>query len=101
MIALGGTTDGVNHAIRSTSLDRDRVNLTLSRSKVWNEPGSAILPLLMTDAVPTGTVSSEKGAWLATSRTGQTISALVSAEMRADLMLGACYNDTRVEVSAA
>jgi hypothetical protein len=51
--------------------------------------------------VPPGVVSSEKGAWLATSPTGQTISALVSAEDRADLSEGACYNDVRVEVGAA
>jgi hypothetical protein len=41
-----------------------------------------------------------KGAWLSTSRTGQMISALVSADMRADVAEGACFNDTRVEVSA-
>ena len=69
--------------------------------KVQNERGEVILPLKVTDAVPPGVVASEKGAWLATSRTGQTISALVSAEMRADVAEGACFNDTRVEVSAA
>jgi anaerobic selenocysteine-containing dehydrogenase len=69
--------------------------------KVWNERGVVILPLKLTDAVPPGVVASEKGAWLSTSRTGQTISALVSADMRADLAEGACFNDTRVEVSAA
>ena len=62
--------------------------------KVWNGRGEVILPLEVTDAVPPGVVASEKGAWLATSRTGQTISALVSAEMRADLAEGACFNDT-------
>jgi anaerobic selenocysteine-containing dehydrogenase len=67
--------------------------------KVWNERGEVVLPLEVTDAVPPGVVASEKGAWLATSRTGQTISALVSADMRADLADGACFNDTRVEVS--
>jgi anaerobic selenocysteine-containing dehydrogenase len=67
--------------------------------KVWNQRGEVILPLKLTDAVPPGVVASEKGAWLATSRTGQTISALVSADMRADLAEGACFNDTRVEVS--
>jgi anaerobic selenocysteine-containing dehydrogenase len=67
--------------------------------KVWNERGQVILPLHVTDAVPPGVVASEKGAWLATSSTGQTISALVSADMRADLAEGACFNDTRVEVS--
>ncbi len=69
--------------------------------RVWNGLGEVVLPLAVTDAVPPGVVASEKGAWLATSRTGQTISALVSAEMRADLAEGACYNDTRVEVGAA
>jgi hypothetical protein len=57
--------------------------------------------LRLSTAVARGVVSSEKGAWLATSPNGQTISALVSASARADLAEGACYNDTGVEVSAA
>jgi len=69
--------------------------------QVWNALGTVFLPLEITDAVPPGVVSSEKGAWLRTSRNGQTISALVSSEARADLAWGACYNDTAVEVSAA
>jgi anaerobic selenocysteine-containing dehydrogenase len=69
--------------------------------RVWNERGEVILPLLVTNKVPRGVVASEKGAWLSTSRTGQTISALVSADTRADIALGACFNDTRVEVTAA
>jgi anaerobic selenocysteine-containing dehydrogenase len=69
--------------------------------KVWNARGEVILPLDVTGDVPPGVVASEKGAWLATSRTGQTISALVSADTRADLAEGACYNDTRVEVGYA
>jgi anaerobic selenocysteine-containing dehydrogenase len=76
---------------------------TLERAqsvRVFNDLGSVILPLRVTDAVPPGIVASEKGAWLATSATGQTISALVSADDRADLAEGACYNDTRVEVEA-
>jgi anaerobic selenocysteine-containing dehydrogenase len=72
-----------------------------SEVKVWNERGEVILPLDVTDKVPLGVVASEKGAWLATSRTGQTISALVSADMRADLAEGACFNDTLVEVASA
>jgi anaerobic selenocysteine-containing dehydrogenase len=67
--------------------------------RVFNERGTVILPLDVTDDVPPGVVASEKGAWLATSRTGQTISALVSADMRADLADGACFNDTQVEVA--
>ena len=72
-----------------------------SKVRVWNERGEVILPLHITDAIRPGVVSSEKGAWLATSVTGQTISALVSADDRADLAEGACFNDTRVEVEAA
>ena len=74
---------------------------TSTQVRVWNDLGSVILPLRVTDAVPAGVVASEKGAWLATSPTGRTISALVSADARADLSEGACYNDTTVEVSAA
>ena len=69
--------------------------------RLWNDRGEVMLPLVVTDAVRPGVVASEKGAWLCTSRTGQTISALVSADMRADLAEGACFNDTQVEVAAA
>jgi anaerobic selenocysteine-containing dehydrogenase len=67
--------------------------------RVWNERGEVILRLTVSDAVPPGVVASEKGAWLSGSRTGQTISALVSADLKADLAEGACFNDTLVEVS--
>src|SRR6185436_20037647 len=66
-----------------------------------NERGSVLLTLQVTDAVPIGVVASEKGAWLASSATGQTISALASADARADLAEGACFNDTSIEVAAA
>ena len=69
--------------------------------RVWNDRGEVILPLKVTDDVPPGVVASEKGAWLSTNRTRQTISALVSADLRADLAEGACFNDTPVEVSRA
>ena len=69
--------------------------------RVWNERGEVMLRLIVTDAVRPGVVASEKGAWLAMSPTGQTISALVSADMKADLAEGACFNDTPVEVSRA
>jgi anaerobic selenocysteine-containing dehydrogenase len=69
--------------------------------RLWNDRGEVILPLEVTDDVPPGVVASEKGAWLSTSLTGQTISALVSADLRADLAEGACFNDTQVEVSRA
>jgi anaerobic selenocysteine-containing dehydrogenase len=73
----------------------------VARVRVWNDLGEVVLPLLVTDAVPPGVVASEKGAWIATSPNGQTISALVSTTLRADLAKGACYNDVGVEVTAA
>ena len=69
--------------------------------RVWNDLGEVVLPLEISDAVSQGVVATEKGAWLATSPTGQTVSALVSADDRADLAQGACFNDARVEVEAA
>jgi anaerobic selenocysteine-containing dehydrogenase len=80
---------------------RDAAERSLSNGsdvRVWNDRGEVILALEVTDDVPPGVVASEKGAWLKTSRTGQTISALVSADLRADLAEGACFNDTPVEV---
>ena len=65
--------------------------------KVWNDLGEVFLPLRITAAVRSGVVSSEKGAWLRTSRNGQTVSALAPTH-KADLAHGACYNDSRVEV---
>jgi anaerobic selenocysteine-containing dehydrogenase len=70
-----------------------------SQVKVWNELGQVFLPLRITDAVRSGVVCSEKGAWLRTSSNGQTVSALAPTH-KADLAEGACYNDARVEVSA-
>ena len=60
-----------------------------------------VVGLLAVNIVQPGVVMSEKGAWLATSANGQTISALCSADDRADLADGSCYNDTGVEVEAA
>ena len=44
-----------------------------SKVRVWNSRGEVILPLHITDAIRPCVVSSEKGAWLATTVTGQTI----------------------------
>ncbi len=67
--------------------------------KVWNDLGTVHLTLKITDAVRPGTVYSPKGAWFKTSDTGQTTCALISGDAYADLIGGACYNDTRVEVA--
>jgi anaerobic selenocysteine-containing dehydrogenase len=67
--------------------------------KVWNELGHLHLKLAITDAVRPGTLYSPKGAWFRTGDTEQTVNALIPGS-KADICEGACYNDTRVEVSA-
>ncbi len=67
---------------------------------VWNDLGRVSLRLSVTPRVRPGVVSSDKGAWLRTSSTGQTVSALAPSH-KADLAEGACYNDARVEVASA
>jgi len=69
------------------------------RVRVWNDLGEVRLPLRVTDIIPRGVVCTLKGAWMATSDNGQTISALCPAD-HADISEGACYNDARVEVAA-
>ena len=66
--------------------------------KVSNEFGEVFLPLSITDAVRPGCVYSAKGAWFKTTPNQQTVSAL-APQSKADLAEGACYNDTRVEVT--
>ncbi len=81
--------------------DADARGLTTGAEvRMWNDLGEVVMPLTVTEAVRCGVVSSEKGAWLATSPTGQTISALASSDLTADLAEGACYNDTAVQVAA-
>jgi len=67
--------------------------------RVWNDLGEVHLILTITSATRPGVVYSPKGVWLRTSTTGQTTNALVPNN-KADICDGACYNDTRVEVTA-
>ena len=69
--------------------------------RVWNQRGEVTLRARLTDAVRPGVVYSPKGTWLASSDTGQTVNALIDADLRTDIMGGACYNDTFVEVALA
>jgi anaerobic selenocysteine-containing dehydrogenase len=69
------------------------------RVRVWNDLGEVRLPLRITEVIPQGVVCTLKGAWMATSDNGQTISALCPAD-HADISEGACYNDARVDVAA-
>ena len=71
------------------------------RVKVWNRLGEVLLEAVVTDAVCPGVVYSPKGTWLETSPTGMTVNALLDADIRTDILSGACYNDTFVEVAPA
>jgi anaerobic selenocysteine-containing dehydrogenase len=101
LLGLGGSAGEAPPLLMHPEDARARALEGARRVRVWNDRGAVILPLRITDAIARGVVASEKGAWLATSPTGQTISALVSADDRADLAQGACYNDTGVEVEQA
>lgn len=71
-----------------------------SEVRVFNDLGETWLRAVVTDAVRPGVVYSPKGTWARTSATGETVNALM-VSAKADLCEGACYNDTRVEVSVA
>lgn len=68
--------------------------------KVWNDLGAVVLVAEISEDVQPGVLYSPKGTWLATSETGQTVNALISADLKTDIMEGACYNDTYVEVAS-
>ena len=101
LLGAGGAADEASPLLMHPDDARGRGLRNGELARVFNDLGSVILRLRITDAVAAGVVASEKGAWLATSPTDQTISALVSADERADLAEGACYNDTGVEVEPA
>ena len=67
--------------------------------RVWNDLGKVTLVAEISEDVQPGVLYSPKGTWLASSETGQTVNALISADLKTDIMAGACYNDTFVEVA--
>jgi len=69
--------------------------------RLWNELGEVELCARVNDSVAPGVVYSPKGTWLNTSSTGQTVNALISADLKTDIMDGACYNDTFVDCAPA
>ena len=66
--------------------------------RVWNRLGQVVLRARISEAMQPGVLYSPKGTWLATSSTNQTVNALLSADNRTDIMDGACYNDTFVDI---
>jgi anaerobic selenocysteine-containing dehydrogenase len=66
--------------------------------RLSNSRGEVTLRAQVTDGVPKGVLYTPKGTWLKTSETGQTVNSLISADIRTDIMSGACYNETFVEI---
>jgi len=67
--------------------------------KLWNARGEVHLRATLSDAVRPGVLYSAKGTWLSNSPSGQTVNALISADIRTDIEDGACYNETFVEAA--
>ncbi|PWQ97607.1 molybdopterin-containing oxidoreductase family protein [Leucothrix arctica] len=68
--------------------------------RVWNEQGEVSFKAQVSDKVKQGVLYTPKGAWKATSQSGQTVNALIPADVRTDILDGACYNDTLVAIES-
>ncbi len=66
--------------------------------RLANARGKVTLKAKITDAVRQGVLYTPKGTWLGSSDTGQTVNALISADMKADIVDGVCYNETFVDI---
>jgi len=69
--------------------------------RLSNDLGQVTLTAKISKAVKPGVLYSPKGTWLASSETGQTVNALIPADIRADIEDGAAYNETFVDIEAA
>ncbi len=67
--------------------------------KVYNHRGETRLVARLTDAVLPGVLYTPKGVWLSASPTGQTVNALLDADIRTDIEDGACCNEAFCEVA--
>jgi len=69
--------------------------------RVFNQRGDVVLRARVSEAVQPGVLYSPKGTWLKTSPTGRTINVLLDADIRTDIIRGACCNETYVDISPA
>jgi anaerobic selenocysteine-containing dehydrogenase len=69
--------------------------------RLENDMGAVSLKAQLSDATRRGVLYTPKGTWLQTSETGRTVNSLISADLRTDIVGGACYNETFVDISAA
>ena len=67
--------------------------------RVHNELGETHLMARVSDAVLPGVLYTPKGVWLSGSPTGQTINALLDADIRTDIEEGACCNEAFCDVA--
>jgi anaerobic selenocysteine-containing dehydrogenase len=68
--------------------------------RIYNEQGEVLTDLKLTEDVKIGVTVLPKGLWSHNTRNGQT-SNVLCPDSSADLGLGACYNDARVEIGPA
>lgn len=66
--------------------------------RLSNARGKVTLKVKVSNAVRRGVLYTPKGTWLGTSDTGQTVNALINADVKADIMGGVCYNETFVDI---
>lgn len=67
--------------------------------EVWNERGRVMLEIVVSNRVRQGVLYSPKGTWRNTSATNMTVNSLIPSDIRADLVGGACYNETFVDLN--
>jgi len=69
--------------------------------RLENDKGAVTLKAQISTAMQRGVLYSPKGTWLQTSETGRTVNSLISADLKTDIVGGACYNETFVDISVA
>ncbi len=65
---------------------------------LFNQKGEVTLKAKISMATRAGVLYTPKGTWLKTSNTGRTVNALITADMKTDIVDGACYNETFVDI---
>jgi anaerobic selenocysteine-containing dehydrogenase len=69
--------------------------------RLENDRGKVTLRAKLSTATRRGVLYTPKGTWLQTSATGRTVNALIPSDIRTDIMGGACYNETFVDIAQA
>ena len=67
--------------------------------RVYNDRGETHLVARLSNAVLPGVLYTPKGTWLSASPTGQTVNALLDADIRTDIEDGACCNEAFCDIA--